>query len=90
MSTTSARTTNGHTINAFQPINGRKGAINVYTAAFWESSMAFDASVGTNYLATFWESSEVYVPLVYDETSSIGETICVPDPITQQDCGVKC
>lgn len=90
MSTTLAKALNGHEVNGFQPINGEKGSVETFLAAFWTSSVVYDTTSGKTSTVTFWESSQVYTPLAYDATSSIGETICVPDPITQQDCSRSC
>ena len=90
MSTLNAKALNGHDLNGFQPINGELGALQTLEVAFWTSSQVYDWTQGESARVTFWESSQVYPPTVFSDESAIGETICVPNPITQQNCEVIC
>lgn len=85
-----AKGLNGSAINAYQPINGELGALQTLTATFWTSSIVYDGIQGEAVRVTFWESSVVFPPTLFDEESAIGQTICVPNPISQGNCATIC
>lgn len=90
MSVVAAKAVNGHTVATFQPINGELGALVTLEVSFWTSSTVYGGIRGASSRVTFWESAQVFTPTVFDDESAIGETICVPNPVTQGNCTTIC